>query len=239
MLGFFRIYLIFLLFLLPFAGFGQRTFGTWSIFNGRYNLNERVAIWSEFQLRSTAIYNDFFYWEWKGGVNYDLNDHITVTAGTGRYHTYTIGDNFSEPLTQGETRVWEQVVMENQLGRLNIDHRYRIEQRFTTNGYRNRFRYRLNVICPLNKPKVSPRTLYAYIGDEIFFTNRKPFYERNRFFAGLGYRFTQTFMFQLGVQRQYDYSLTSETSRDFLQSSFLFIFNRKERDDHRLPKPTD
>jgi hypothetical protein len=40
-------------------------------------------------------------------------------------------------------------VLTNNIGRVKLEHRYRIEQRFTSNaGYRNRFRYRINAIVP-------------------------------------------------------------------------------------------
>jgi hypothetical protein len=52
------------------------------------------------------------------------------------YETYTPGGDFVEPLLVGETRTWLQMAMEHQLGRINFDHRYRVEQRHLTTGYK-------------------------------------------------------------------------------------------------------
>lgn len=217
----------------------SRPLGSWSLINARLKLNQTWGVWFEGQLRSTAFFNDFFYFETKGGVTYALNDNIAMTLGLGRYETYTIGDNFERPLVQGETRSWFQLVMENQLGRVNFDHRYRVEQRYTTNGYRNRFRYRLNLVVPVNHADMRPTTLYTYVGDEVFFTNKAPYYERNRLYGGLGYVLGHDVAVQAGYLRQYDYKIETQVSRDFFQLALLFNLHLKERKGHVVPKTVD
>lgn len=46
-----------------------------------------------------------------------------------------------KPYVNDEFRIWQQLVLTNNIGRIKLEHHYRIEQRFTSNaGYRNRFR---------------------------------------------------------------------------------------------------
>lgn len=61
----------------------------------------------------------------------------------------------------------------------DIEHRYRIEQRFT-DSYANRFRYRLNISVPLNNLKMESGTLYASVYNDY----KLPHFSRNRFHAG-------------------------------------------------------
>ncbi|HZV67996.1 MAG TPA: DUF2490 domain-containing protein [Saprospiraceae bacterium] len=213
--------------------------GSWSIVNAKLNLNSHWSIWTEGQLRSIQLYDEFFYYEVKGGLTFNLKDHLALTAGVGRYATYTLGGNFEQPFTTEETRTWLQLVMEQKWDRINFEHRYRVEQRHLSTGYKNRFRYRLNAVIPINHPEFVPKTFYAYIGDEVFFTSIAPFYERNRFFTGLGYKVTKAFTIQSGYMRQYDYKLTSETSRDFLQVALLFNFRLEDFHKHSVPSTTD
>ncbi len=113
------------------------------------------------------------------------------------------------------------------------------EQRHLTTGYKNRIRYRLNAVIPINHPETSPKTLYAYIGDEIFIGFTAPFYERNRFYAGLGYKVSQVFTIQSGYIRQYDDKITSELSRHFLQTALFINLNPEDFHKHSVPSTSD
>ncbi len=217
----------------------QRPLGSWNILNVKLNINAKWGIWTEGQLRSIEFYDQFYYYEAKGGVFYNLKDHLSLTAGIGHYATYTLGGNFVQPLASVETRTWLQLIMEQKWDRIYFEHRYRVEQRHLNTGYKNRFRYRLNAVIPINHKEVSPKTIYAYIGDEIFFTDKAPFYERNRFYTGLGYKTSKAMTIQSGYMRQFDYKLTSTTSRDFLQVALLFNLNLQDLQRHEVPSAND
>ncbi len=217
----------------------QKPLGSWNILNLKLNLTKHWSIWTEGQLRSIQFYDEFFYYEAKGGITVSLKDHVALTGGVGHYATYTLGGNFVEPLTTTETRTWLQIAMDHTWDRFIIEHRYRIEQRHLSTGYKNRFRYRLNATIPINHKEVSPKTLYAYIGDEVFFTDKTPFYERNRFYGGLGYKFSSRIALQSGYMRQFDYKLTSTTSRNFLQVALFFNLRLEDFHRHTAPSATD
>jgi hypothetical protein len=196
--------------------------GTWNILNVKADIGERWSVFVEPQLRSLRWYDHFHYYEIKGGVSYDLGSNFTVNAGLGRYDTYQEGGDFVTPKANNEIRSWLQLQMYQTLNRLRFEHRYRAEQRWTSAGYRNRFRYRFNTILPLNGKKVVPGVFYLTCSNELFFTNRAPYFERNRFFVGAGYEFSPLFTLQSGWMNQFDYRINDETGRNFFQISFLF-----------------
>jgi hypothetical protein len=211
----------------------QSGLGTWNLANLKIRLDNRWSVFAEPQLRSLSFYNQFHYYELKAGGGFKVSDQFSLGAGVGSYNTFQEGGNFVTPMRQREVRTWLQVSLANQWGRLEWEHRYRAEQRFTNNGYRNRFRYRLSTTVPLNRKEVEPGAFYLSVWDEIFFTDRAPYFERNRIFAGLGYEATPFFAFQMGYLHQFDYRLTDETGRDFLQVSLLFQLDLRKGEEQQ------
>lgn len=210
-------------------------FGSWNIGNIRVQANERWSIFVEPQIRSLQFYNQFHYYEVKGGATYRINEQLALTASIGSYQTFSEGGNFEKPQLQDEVRSWFQVAMRNQMGRVRIEHRYRLEQRFTQAGYRNRFRYRLQLITPINSMNIAPNTWYLVAWNELFLTDAEPHFERNRIFGGIGYEVSQSLAIQTGYIHQYDYKLTDEIGRDFLQVSVLLQFDLKKLNKEFIP----
>jgi hypothetical protein len=199
-----------------------QSLGSWNIMNVRVQFSDKWSVMQETQTRSYRFYNHFFYNEFKGGVSYKVDKNFSILLGGGTYDTYTEGGNFKTPMTNDETRTWVQLTMNQQLKRIKFEHRYRAEQRFTSSGYRNRFRYRFGAIIPLNKKTVEPGTVLAYAYNELFFTNKAPYFERNRASAGLGYEFNNIFTLQAGYLSQFDYRIGKGNSRNYFQLSLLF-----------------
>jgi hypothetical protein len=108
-----------------------------------------------------------------------------------------------------------------------VEQRYRIECRFTSNGYRNRFRYRLGLSYPFGKDKNGFKPFQVGISNEIFFTDNEPYFERNRALISFNYKFTKSSTIQLGYLQQFDYKINDETGRDFLQLGYYIDIDRK------------
>ncbi len=202
--------------------------GSWNIVNAKGTINDKWSIYAEGQLRSWKFYDDFYYYELKSAVNYNIDKNFSVTGGIGTYHTYTNTGNFKKPVTSNEFRSWLQLFLAQRFGRLNIDHRYRIEQRWLTAGYKNRYRYRLNVLVPLNHKILENKTVYVTAYDEIFFTNKIPYFERNRLFGGMGYKFNNRLTLQPGYIKQFDYNLTRRFAKGYLQLTVFLTGNFKK-----------
>ncbi len=134
-----------------------------------------------------------------------------------------------------EFSTWVQVSMKQ----LKFEHRYRAEQRWTINGHRNRLRYRLQFIVPLNNKKLEKGTVYAVVWNEIFFTNNAPYFERNRFLLGCGYELTDNLAMQTGFLKQFDYKLNDETGRDFFQIALLYELALNKKKQEHIPAGVD
>jgi len=210
-----------------------KNFGTFNVLNLRYKHTDHWSVSGEAQIRSLKFYDDFHYYEIKGIVLYHINQQFDIGAGGGKYKTYSSGGTFEEPVKSDEWRTWQQLSMKLNYQRLKIEHRYRTEQRFTTNGYRNRFRYRLGFTAPVNKPRMEKGTLYLNQSNEIFFTDKAPYFERLRVFLGAGFVFSNVFTLQMGYLHQFDYQLVDETGRDMLQVVLQFDLERRPADHPR------
>jgi hypothetical protein len=154
--------------------------------------------------------------ETKFNVIYSLNDWITLVPGIGKYIDYTKGGDFLKPLTQNETRFWEEIRFEKSLSRFIFENRTRFEQRFTSDGYKKRIRMRFGLEIPLSHSTIKPNTLYASVYDDIF--NVRDI-EINRIYGGLGYE-TNFGSIQAGWLHQVKY--TSDI-KEYLNALFVMM----------------
>ncbi len=193
----------------------------------------------EAQVRSLKFYNDFHYYEAKAITSYRVSDQISLGFGAGTYQTYRAGGSFVTPKVNNEIRIFPHISFHNTLGRLKIENRYRMENRFTSKGYRLRVRYRLQTVLPINAPKIAPEVFYAMVWNELFMTNEPAYFQRNRFFVGIGYEFSHRFAAQVGFINQFDYSVDDEIGKNFLQISLLFNFKKKKQDYQEMQAPEE
>lgn len=202
--------------------------------------NKKVNGFFESQVRGNNIVDDFFYNEVKGGINYKAFNNAAFLLGVGNYRTYQSQGNFKGPILTNEIRLWQQAVLTDYLSRLKIEHRFRVEQRFFKNAdYKNRFRYRVNFLYPLNKKKFEKGTIYINAHDEIFLNNKAPHFERNRLFFGAGYYLNKTLTIQPGAMNQYNYLANGTSNKKwFVQLSLLFNINVVDEREH-LPNVID
>ncbi|MFM1771941.1 MAG: hypothetical protein RLZZ71_1083 [Bacteroidota bacterium] len=201
--------------------------GSWNILNVKFNQNEKLSFLVEAQLRSLKLYNDFHYYEYKGGISYKFQKNATLTLGAGSYQTYREGGDFVLPKNNNEFRIWPQITLFQSIYNLRIEQRYRSELRFTSNGYRNRFRYRLGLSYPFGKERDAYNQYLISVSNEIFFTNNEPYFERNRIQLSLNYKPTKNTSIQIGYLHQFDYKINDEIGRDFLQIGYFIEFNHK------------
>ena len=163
------------------------------------------------------------------GVTYRLGKSFAFQVGILNAASFSSGGNFKSPVINNEFRLWEQVTLLNNIGHVKIEHRYRIEQRWRNGGYLNRFRYRLNSVVPLNSKTIKDHSLFTSCFGEFFFSDRPSYFERNRFFVGLGFQFNTHLTLQAGWLRQTDFSGNNTSSKDFFQST-VFIRLKKQQE---------
>src|SRR5690606_23964981 len=218
----------------------KKDFGSWNVINTGLTLSEKWSLFNELQVRSQSFYDNHFYYEIKGGVSYSLNKNFSFLLGIGKYKTFTDGGSFKQPVTANEFRFWQQLTMNHFLDRIKFEHRYRVEHRwFKETGFRNRFRYRLNAVVPINRRKVEAGTVYASSFNEIFLTNKKPYFERNRFFIGAGYQFNDVLTIQPGYCYQYDFKNDVGAGKHFFQFTLMIDLEAHRSDVERIPGNID
>lgn len=223
-------YIIFCL-IFTVSCFGQYSgLGTWNIYNIKYNYSEKWSFFAEAQLRSLSFYSEFHYYEYKGGITYKPNKNIGFSLAMGDYDTYDEGGNFVTPKRNDEFRIWPQIVLNQKIGKFKIEQRYRMEMRFTSNGYRNRFRYRIGITYPFGKERNGVTPFFITGNNELFFTDNEPFFERNRTALNLGYKISKQFSIQAGYLYQFDYRINDETGRDFFQIGIYMEFFRPKNE---------
>lgn len=212
--------------------------GSWNILNLKYNYTDNLSFFGEAQLRSLKYYSDFHYYEYKGGIDYKVHKNVKLTLGAGSYQTYKEGGDFVLPKNNDEFRLWPQLIFSQSIGKLKIEQRYRAEFRFTSNGYRNRFRYRLGVSYPFGKEKNEFTPFQINVSNELFFTNKEPYFERNRLLFAFNYKPLKSTTLQIGYLYQFDYKINDETGREFFVIGFYYdIFRKsssKQEDDLEL-----
>lgn len=203
--------------------------GTWNVLTGRFNYNSKWHGFVELQLRSQQTYDHFNYHEVKGGIGYMITPSLSALVGTGRYVTYQVNDNFKSPFLVSENRIWQQLIYNQNFSGFRIEHRLRAEQRYTSSGYRNRFRYRLSGIIPLNKKTITNKTIFLNTSNEFHFNNENVFYEQNRFYLGGGYNFSNKLSLQMGwIYRSDFFSQNRSQYKNFLQTSLQFTFSKSK-----------
>lgn len=117
---------------------------------------------------------------------------------------------YSEPYISGtddkwnsnEHRFFEQFISRQEIGRVNIQHRYRFEQRFIEEDFKMRLRYFLSLNIPINKKSMEKNSVYASAYNEIFINTETNYFDRDRVYGGLGYCFNKNFKVEAGLMSQ-------------------------------------
>jgi hypothetical protein len=199
-------------------GFSQQETGNWLMYFGTNKISEKFSIHSEAQYRNHTISpTNIEQLLLRTGLNYHFKPNASATFGYAHIGNHVYESDRKSPETE-EHRIWQQFLSTNNLGRVKFEHRYRLEQRFIEADFKIRFRYRLMLFVPLNRPKIETGTMCLGIYDEIFLNDKTAFFDRNRLYGGLGYQYTNNIHFQLGVLRQE----VQTTSKTFLQFGLIF-----------------
>lgn len=186
-----------------------------------FNIDKHWAILAEYQWRRVEGLKSWQQSLLRGGVQYKFNNGLSVLAGYGWIETFPYGDYppaAFQPFP--EHRIFEQIVWNDNIGRVQLNHRGRLEQRFlgvlnpaakdsreiTKWNYLNRIRYQLRVTVPVNHPVMADKTFYAAAFDELFIGFGKNvnanIFDQNRIGILLGYRFNKRFSVEGGYLNQ-------------------------------------
>ncbi len=179
----------------------QENMGNWVMYFGTNKLSDQWSVHTEFQYRNHTLASfDTEQLLLRAGVNYHLSQTAFATVGYAFVPSFTFESEQKRPEVI-EHRLWQQFIQVSKVANVKLEHRYRLEQRWVNTQYRNRFRYRLMAFVPLNK-KQKQGKLFLGIYDEIFINSKNTFFDRNRFYMGLGYQMSQISTLQVGILHQ-------------------------------------
>lgn len=189
----------------------------WFVISADVALNERWAVLFDASARRSGTVDEPMANFVRGGLAYELAEHVRVAVGANWSRTYPYGElPVVYPAT--ERRVWEQVQVGHVVGRLDLLHRYRLEQRFR--GRRNdpdvdridswersnRFRYQVRATLPFSGDAVEPGEAYVSAANEIFIgiggNVEYNVFDQDRASVILGYRVTQNWRVETGFLEQ-------------------------------------
>ena len=215
-----------LLLVLPLSLLAQQEeTGNWLMYFGTNKVSDKFSIHTEVQYRNhTLAPVNIEQLLLRTGLNYHFSEKAFVTGGYAYIANHEFESEQSAPESE-EHRIWQQFILTNTIGRVKFEHRYRLEQRWVKNDYRNRFRYRLMLFLPLNKPRIEKGTLFAGVYEEVFLNGKKDFFDRNRLYGALGYQLSNTASLQVGMMHQQ----LSDFGKWYLQ--FALVLNLDFRKD--------
>ncbi len=192
----------------------------WYMYFGNHRVSEKLSIHTEYQWRRHDWITDWQQSLLRAGLDWHVNNAFMLTGGYGWIKSFPYGEQ-PIPFSFNEHRIWQQLVLQQNTGRLYFHHRYRLEQRFLesisadTNGnpqedgynFRNRARYRLFLTVPLSRSELKDNTLFIGVYDEVFLGFGKGIgkniLDQNRLYFALGWRFNKDYNIQLGYLNHY------------------------------------
>lgn len=179
----------------------QNELGNWLMYFGQNKLSNKFSLQTEAQYRNYTIEPNIEQLLLRTGINYHFQSTAFATIGYGYIGSYDFETEQNNPETE-EHRIWQQLITTNQLGSVKLEHRYRVEQRFIGDDYKNRLRYRLMLFVPINKPTITEGSIFLGIYDEIFLNTERTFFDRNRLYGAVGYQLDKATSFQAGILHQ-------------------------------------
>jgi len=224
--------LIIIFYLLPnkaVAQIDEDKLGAWYMYFYNTTFKEsRWGIQGDVQYRNWNMGGDLEQLLLRSGITYKpQNADIKITLG---YAYITTGTYGSDNSTITENRIYEEFLYPVKFGkRFYTTHRFRYEQRFVENqDFRTRYRYNFFLNIPLNKVAMDKNTIYLALYDEIFINGQRDIgdgytveiFDRNRFYAAMGYMIKKGLKVQLGVMNQ----TTNNWSKNQLQISLHQTF---------------
>ena len=199
--------------------------GAWYMYF--FNTTIKESSWGfqgDIQYRNWNIAGDLEQLLLRGGLTYKpKNANIKFTLG---YGNVTTGSYGLDKATTTESRIYQEALFPVKFGkRFYTNHRFRYEQRFVENqDFRTRYRYNLFLNIALNKVEMEKNTIYFALYNELFINaqrnigngNSVEIFDRNRFYAAIGYMIKKELKVQFGMMKQ----TTNGWSKNQLQMSF-------------------
>lgn len=193
--------------------------GNWFLYFGNQKINNRWNWHNEVQYRNFNFAGDLEQLLLRTGIGYNLTENNNnILLGYAYVHSEPYVAGTDDKLETDEHRIFQQFITKQQFGRVYIQHRYRVEERFLNDDFKLRFRYFLSLNVPINKKALDKNAIYASVYNEIFLNTEQNQFDRNRLYGGIGYCFSKNIKVEAGIMSQ----MLANNSRAQFQ---IMIFN--------------
>lgn len=193
--------------------------GNWFLYFGNQKINNRWNWHNEVQYRNFNFAGDLEQLLLRTGIGYNLTENNNnILLGYACVHSEPYVAGTDDKLETDEHRIFQQFITKQQFGRVHIQHRYRVEERFLNDDFKLRFRYFLSLNVPINKKALDKNAIYASAYNEIFLNTEQNQFDRNRLYGGIGYCFSKNIKVEVGIMSQI---LANNTRAQFQ----IMIFN--------------
>jgi hypothetical protein len=156
----------------------------------------------------------------RAAVSYNIRKNFSLAVGIEHNHSRKLVSNISGYFD--DEVIWQHILLIQPVKAFNIIHRLRFEERFLSNlsvqnnkltkngsNFAERIRYLFRVSYPFSGKKVFKKGGYMAMQDEVMVNvgdksavNGR-FFDQNRIYGGVGYRFSMKFDAEIGYLRQY------------------------------------
>ncbi|MDL1913657.1 MAG: DUF2490 domain-containing protein [Bergeyella sp.] len=154
----------------------KNDFSVWYVYNGGYKLNSAWSLNYGAQFRNYDFFNDPRLRLYRFAGDYTLKN-FPVTFGLGyMFLDFSLYNSTSSKVLFGENRIYQYILAKQNLGRVKMDQRLMLEERWRENRpFVFRYRYRLRLTIPVQS------RYKVVVSDELFISSREPIFDANRF----------------------------------------------------------
>ncbi|WP_432410375.1 DUF2490 domain-containing protein [Rasiella sp. SM2506] len=173
--------------------------GVWYILASNSKISEKVSFQLQTQFRFYELVSEIQQFKIRTGVKYRIMEGLS--AGIGYAYFRNDFSYLSEiPPSFDEHRIVEDIYLDHNVGKVKVDHRARLENRFIVNNgetdTRHWFRYMAKFTYPFSDAWSADvyNEIWLNVGDE-------PTFAQNWFGVGAGYKFSNFIKSRVGYQR--------------------------------------
>ena len=183
----------------------------WLMYFGNHKFSSHVGLHAEVQWRRSDVFSENQQLLLRTGLDFYLKTDLRFTMGYGFIETYPYGE-FAVQQAFPEHRIWQQLLTQQDLGKVKLAHRYRLEQRMIGNAstgqfengrYENRVRYMAKATINVTNGK---HPIFAALYDEVFVNFGKDvgynIFDQNRLYGAIGYSISPALKMELGYLYQ-------------------------------------
>jgi hypothetical protein len=148
-------------------------------------------------------------------LTYNISPKVNLIAGYAHFETNQFLNGYSD-FMRPENRFVERLTVTQNVGRVEIKHRYRVEERFIRNNQKGilengsafsmRLAYQIYATLPLNNSKIKEKTVFLLAFNELFVSFGKNIFnnfDQNRLAGGFGYQFNKGLNVTVYYQNNY------------------------------------